>query len=339
MKRAAAPFEPCYFRPRPYRPEMPGHDGKKEKGGGGLYAIKVMDTAKSKTPQRQAAKDGVLPRFPFSMIISGSSGSGKTNLLLNLLTRDELYGKYFHYILVFSPTAGSTDDTYKALKLPKDNFVRELKAEYLTNIIANRKALIEEKGIEWVVKHSRMCIILDDVIADRGFLQSPEALKLFALLRHYQCAIIMLIQSYNKTPRTLRDNANATIIFPAIRDEVEVLLDEVTPAELTKREFMEVIKYATREQYHFLYINRHAKPGQQMRHNLDEIIDLEKFKQPPHIRASVHDVSTNRRLVEGRGVGPGSGQAGARGPALQSGHSRRRDESPGEQGEGQGARR
>ena len=70
------------------------------------YDIKVIQTDKSKIPQRTAAKDQVMPRFPFSMMITGSSGSGKTNLIINIMTDPELYGKYFHRIAIFSPTAG-----------------------------------------------------------------------------------------------------------------------------------------------------------------------------------------------------------------------------------------
>ena len=47
-------------------------------------AIEAIDTAKSKIPQRGIAKSGVLPKFPFSLMLSGSSGSGKTNTLLNI---------------------------------------------------------------------------------------------------------------------------------------------------------------------------------------------------------------------------------------------------------------
>jgi hypothetical protein len=303
---------------------------KDDKGPGprSKYAIEVMDTAKSKIPQRPAAKEGIMPPFPFSMVISGPSGGGKSNLLMNIMGRDELYGRYFHYIIVFSPTAGSTDDTYKALKLPEENFVREMEPEMLTNLIAKRKELIEEKGIEWVAKHARMCLIMDDVIANRSFLQSEDALKMFALLRHYLCSIIILVQSYTKVPRALRMNANATIVFPAQRVEVEVLLDEITPPELSKREFEEVIKYATAQQYHFLYINRRAKPGQQIRHNLDDIIDLEKYKGHHHIRdSSAQDVTPNRRLVEEHRQP--KREEGGRGQALQPRHPR--DEEPAQQ--------
>lgn len=243
------------------------------------FDIKVIETEKSAVPLRGCMKSGILPKFPSSVCLSGRSGSGKTNLLLNMLTRQDMLKDYYHYILVFSPTAGKYDDTYRALKIPEENFIEEFDSEVFERLIDSRKQLIEEKGIKWVAKNSRVCIILDDVIANRDFLQSSTALKLFSLLRHYLCSIYIMIQSYTKLPRALRLNCNATYIFPASQSEIEVLKDEVTPAGLTKKQFEKVIEYATREPYNFLSINNHAKQGERIRKNLNEIIDLEKFKQ------------------------------------------------------------
>ena len=242
------------------------------------YKIKVMDTDKSKIPLRGCMKNGIIPKFPSSVCFSGRSGSGKTNLLLNMLTRKEMLKDYYHFILVFSPTAGKYDDSYKALQLPEENFIEDFNQQTFENLIKTRKDLIEEKGIEWVGKHSRVCIILDDVIANRDFLQSSTALRLFSLLRHYLCSIYIMIQSYTKLPRALRLNCNGTYIFPASQSEVEILKDEVCPAGLTKKQFEKVIDYATSEPYNFLSINNHAAPKQRFRKNLNEIIDLDKFK-------------------------------------------------------------
>ena len=243
-----------------------------------MYKVESIPTDKSKVPLRKCMIDGILPKFPFSMMISGRSGSGKTNVLLNILTKDNMYNKYFHYIVVYSPTAGKYDDLYKVLKLPEENFKNDFSAEDLNNLIESRKQLIDKKGIEWVVKNSRVLIILDDVIANRDFLNSPEALKMFALLRHYQVAIIVLMQSYNKLPRALRINSNATIVFPSTQSEVEVLLDEITPSGLTKKQFTKVIEYCTDGRYDFLYINNHAEPDKRIRKNFDEVIDIKKYK-------------------------------------------------------------
>jgi hypothetical protein len=243
-----------------------------------MYKIDSIPTDKSKTPLKKCMKDNVLPKFPFSFMISGRSGSGKTNVLLNLLTKEQFYKSYFHYTVVYSPTAGKYDDSYKVLNLPEENFKNDFSPDDLNDLIESRKNLIDMKGIEWVVKNSRVLIILDDVIANRDFLNSPEALKMFALLRHYQVAIIVLMQSYNKLPRALRINANATIVFPSTQSEIEVLLDEITPAGLTKKEFSKVIEHCTSGRYDFLYINNHADPDKRIRKNLDEVVDIKKFK-------------------------------------------------------------
>jgi len=104
-----------------------------------------------------------------------------------------------------------------------------------------------------------MLIIMDDVIADREFLKSPEALKMFTLLRHYLVSIFILLQKYNKLPPALRTNCNAICVFPLKQTEIECLIDEITPAGLKKRDFEKVIDYCTKDEYSFLYLSYHAK--------------------------------------------------------------------------------
>jgi len=242
-----------------------------------MYEIKPIETEKSKIPLKKCMKDGTIPPAPFSMMISGRSGSGKTNLLINLLTKKELLKDYFHQIIVFSPTAGEFDDTYRELGLKKENFKNDFNSDDLDRLISNRKELISKKGIEFVCKNSRILIIMDDIIANRDFLNSPEALKMFALLRHYQVSIIVLVQSYNKLPRALRINANCLMIFPSILSEVEVIIDEVCPMQLTKKQFKSVIEYCTSGRYDFLYINNKAPIKERIRKNLGEILNLDNF--------------------------------------------------------------
>lgn len=247
------------------------------------YKITKIETEKSKIPQRQAAIDGILPRYPNSTLISGASGSGKSNLLINLLTKEHMYGNFYHEIIIFSPTAGDEDDLYKALKLPKKNFFKKFTPDILQKIIDMRKAEIKKDGIEKVSKTSRVLIIMDDVIADKEFLNSKEALIMFALLRHYLCSVLICLQSYIRLPRDLRKNCNAMMIFAHKRVEVETLIEEITPAAYKKRDFEHVIHYCNEpkkdDEYPFLYINNHAKNGEQIRRNLTEIITKEKMAE------------------------------------------------------------
>lgn len=243
------------------------------------YKIVKIDTDKHKIPQRKCATNGILPRYPFSIQISGPSGGGKTNLMINIMTNANMYKDYFHYILVFSPTAGELDDSYKALKLPKENFVKKIDSEILKKIIDQRKKQIEKQGIEKVAKNSRMLIILDDVIANKKFLNSDDALVLFTLLRHYLISVIILVQSYNAVPKKMRNSCNAVAVFPSKRSEVEVLKDEITPAGLTKKEFEKIINYCNKGEHSFLFINNHAPKDEKIRCNLNEILTIDKMKQ------------------------------------------------------------
>lgn len=242
------------------------------------YAITPLETDKQNIPQKQSSKKGICARFPFSWVISGRSGSGKTQLLLNVFTRDDLLGSYFHMILIFSPTAGTLDDTYKGLKLPKENYIKEFDRSTLETILENRKTLIMDKGIEWVAKNNRVCLIFDDMIAEKSFMNSPETLKMFTLLRHYLCSVVICSQSFKRIPRSIRINANWLCIFPSLQSEVQIMLEEITPSGITKKEFQKIIDYCTTGRYDFMNINNHAPPKERIRKNLSEIIDVEKFK-------------------------------------------------------------
>lgn len=218
----------------------------------------------------------IMPRYPWSSCISGRSGSGKTQLLLNMLTRDDLLGNYFHKILVFSPTAGELDDTYDALKLPKENFIKKFDSSILEKILNNRKAQIKKDGVAKVGKTDRVLLIFDDCIAEKKFLESKENLMMFTLLRHYLCSVCILSQSFKKIPRSIRINANFTCIFPSLESEINVMLEEITPAGITKKEFREIINYCTEGRFDFMTINNHAEPKERIRKNLSEIISQGK---------------------------------------------------------------
>ena len=110
-----------------------------------MYKIEPIDTEKSKIPLKKCMKDGVIAKFPSSTVFSGRSGSGKSCLLMNMLTNKNLLKNYFHYTIVFSPTAGKYDDTYKALNLPEENFIENFGKEELESLIDQRKSLIKKK--------------------------------------------------------------------------------------------------------------------------------------------------------------------------------------------------
>jgi len=242
-----------------------------EKNKDEKYKILPVETAKNQVPLRSSMKNHIIEKYPCSTIISGRSGSGKSCLVNNLLSRKEFYGGYYHTISLFSPTAGDLDDTYDSLDLDPANVFNTFDPEMLNEFLEGRKAEIKKNGIEKTVKKSRVLLIFDDIIASNKFLKSKEALILFCLLRHYLCSVMILTQSYTKIPRALRLQANGTYIFPASRSEVEVLKDELCPPGMKKKEFEHVIADATGERYSFMHINNNAPKEKKLCRNMGEV--------------------------------------------------------------------
>ena len=83
--------------------------------------VRKIPTNKSKIKQTPNANRGLIPSHPFRWYICGASGSGKTNLLLTLLTSQAFYKNYFD-IFIISPTAGGLDDSYTVLALPPEKY-------------------------------------------------------------------------------------------------------------------------------------------------------------------------------------------------------------------------
>ena len=65
------------------------------------YEIKPVATSKDQIKHPLLAEQGVIPKLNTSTILVGKSGSGKSVLLHNLLTRSEFFDKDFVKVLIF----------------------------------------------------------------------------------------------------------------------------------------------------------------------------------------------------------------------------------------------
>ena len=70
------------------------------------------------------------------------------------------------------------------------------------------------------------------------------------------------------------------IYFRGSEDETDQLVDDWTPAGHTKKEFKEIVQYATNpdkeSKHNFLYICKFCEPKTRYRKNFDTIMKLKK---------------------------------------------------------------
>jgi hypothetical protein len=242
-----------------------------------------FDTAKSLIPSRPYQESYIIPKHPFRLILTGRSGSGKSNLLVNLMKKSIFYGRtdpnddktgYFDLVFLFSPTAGIGDDLVTHLDIPSQRIYTDT-ATYLVrlnHIFETQDGLIKSTGI---AKSPKILCIFDDIQSASKFMNSDSFTKLFIAGRHSNISIIVAIQSWTRLPRVLRLQASNIMLFPSSNSEVELLADEYTPPGFSKREFMSLVMHATREPYNFLHINNQA-PDNKYRKNLDTVLSLKE---------------------------------------------------------------
>jgi hypothetical protein len=233
--------------------------------------IKALPTLKSKIKQNKLMKNNVIPKHPARVIFNGRSGSGKSNLLINLMVKPNFYKGYFNETYLISPTANKGDDLPKFLDLPDDRIHNELDPDIIEKIMNNQMDKVQEKGID---KSPRVCVILDDVQSNPAFMRSGPFTALFIQGRHYNISTFICCQQFKRLPKICRLQATNIFFFPSSLGEVETLCDENCPPLLSKKEFKEIIKYATNTAYNFLHINMFVHFKERYRKNLNEILEL-----------------------------------------------------------------
>ncbi len=248
-----------------------------------MFCIKPVKTSKNDIKTTKPMKDGVILKHPFSAIISGSSGSGKTVLLVNMLTRPEFYKNYFDRIIIFSPTAGGNlDDSYESVPyLKEENFINTLNPEFIRMFLDYQEQQIKEKGIG---KSPRLLLIFDDCIADQKFMRSSELRECYIKNRHYNTSVILLSQYFYAVPKTMRVNASGIFYFKGSQKEVEILCESYCPPNHSNKEFMKIIDYCTKfiknnkeiNSRPFLFYNGQVEHSKRYRKTFTQILDLKK---------------------------------------------------------------
>ena len=136
--------------------------------------IKPFETSKNKISHTPYQTELIIPKHPFACIMNGRSGSGKSQLMVNLMARPQFFKDYFQVVFLVSPTAGQMDDLVQHLNLPPKRIINILDPKTITKIMKIQEDLINKKGID---KAPKMLIIYDDCQANERFLRSKPVIQ------------------------------------------------------------------------------------------------------------------------------------------------------------------
>ena len=222
--------------------------------------------------------------FPdnFRMLIVGSSGCGKTCLLMRLLLEPNLLN--YDKLYIFARSLYQTQ--YQVLKaglennLPKEDIIKllnstEICKELGSSIeevakgleIDNEKRKIEPSNIECEFSTDgnnipdpseldmsiRNLIVFDDIMTDR---RQNTAENYYTRGRSANCDSIYLSQNYTYLPlHTIRSNSNFMIFFKSSPLVVEQLHRNFTSVDMTYPKFKNLCKEAWKDNYGYLVID------------------------------------------------------------------------------------
>jgi predicted ATPase len=179
------------------------------------------------------------------MMICGAKRSGKSTLILSLLSSSKLYKNYFGNIFMISPSTsdgkmkGLIDEIRKA-----DNFFTELNEMNIQTILERieteqNAVKMKEKKLKKKLPPIYNLLILDDVMADlpRGF-KKNKITSLFMNARHYNLSTMIVSQVYKGIPAQVRKQTDMIYTFPLVKKEIEALQEDWdVPDEIIERAF------------------------------------------------------------------------------------------------------
>lgn len=192
-----------------------------------------------------------LPNTAFAMALIGSAGSGKTSLMVNMLTSLDMYKHVFDHVHLIAPKSsmGSLqDDIWK--NHPAEKVHHELDYATLDTLLKKTKDRANVKP-----KPETTLIIIDDMTIWLKVKTVENKLReIIFNRRHNYTSVMILVQSYKSMPLDLRKTLSHFFLFkPRNKKESEAIWEELM--FLPKNTGDSLLRFCYKEPYDFLMGN------------------------------------------------------------------------------------
>lgn len=239
------------------------------------YGAVPMDTdhtlCKNIAPPLDVITNGSL------ILICGSSGSGKTSLLVSLISKTgkkngfkQSFRKCFHKIILCSPSTQTLKkDVFKIPEDQKYDDFHECMEDLEGHLEASKRQGEKDEEVKFNL------LILDDVAAALRQYRGNEILltKLLQNRRHKNLTTIIIVQKWSMIPTGIRSNANVVFLFrPKTMQEQDAITNEILP--IARRDNLDLFNFVFDGPHNHLMIDQTLKQSHKYRFfkNFDEII-------------------------------------------------------------------
>ncbi len=203
--------------------------------------------------------------LPFRMLVVGSSGSMKTNSVLNIIAKMGAFTKIYLF------AKNTKEPLYEYLVTTLSEVGRKLK----TDVIFASESLEDLPQFDDIDKKENNLIIFDDMVTE-----SSSALKLISEYyirgRKHNISCIFISQSYYGTPKIIRQNCDYIVIKKInTKKDLKRLLDEYNLGDNVDSIMGLYTSIVSKDKTNFLLIDLNTnEDGLKYRCNFDPVLDL-----------------------------------------------------------------
>ena len=238
-----------------------------------MLKLEVMPSEFREPTKKDLALSPLLPKPPFSWIILGTVGAGKTSMIWSMINEKTGWFKsYFDKIVMWSSTIDS-NSTWEGIENVEviNVFDEEYLKSYYNQIQINQQKLRDSKK-----KIHSYLFVFDDMIT-QGIVSHHRISTIdhiFQTYRHNNVSSIICSQSYkqlNKTTRSL--NLSGLFVLKVNRQEIYDIAVEHCGL-LTEKEFVAMYNDIMKEKHHYLFVDYKADPQNRFRDTINNIIKI-----------------------------------------------------------------
>ena len=139
---------------------------------------------------------------------------------------------------------------------------------------------------------NRILVIFDDLVGSTLF-KSQYFRGFNTRHRHYGVSVMMVSQGYKEIPKTIRTNWTALMVFEIGNErEVYVIYEEFSMG-LSYKDWLEVYRYCTKEEYAFMFINFQRKRPERIMRNFSEYVNSTPTEDVPSRLVYTNDTTSH----------------------------------------------